>query len=250
MYWCLHLLVLVCIGACIDWLLHVLVLACVGVWMYWCFHLPSSLFLALWSRKLCKSETSFVRELSNIVEFECMWLLISDLAALWGLWRFWAFDFDCVRPRWDLFRYLLSVGPTWAKRNPNRRPKIIMDPHTDAKSEISVHIDSNSTMLLNSRTNKCVTFTELPWSTSMHSFHYIHKPNRHHTHLCDVWECMQCDVLESIQERASCTYINTQSCTIIVGSSKSKQRWYTHAQMVRGSRGIPRDARPQNCATW
>jgi len=37
------------------------------------------------------------------------WPLFSDLAAAWGPWRFVAFDFDFVRPRWDLPMYLPRV---------------------------------------------------------------------------------------------------------------------------------------------
>jgi len=39
-----------------------------------------------------------------------------------------------------------------------------MVPHTAAKSESSGHIYSNSYRLLNSRTNECFAFTELPRS--------------------------------------------------------------------------------------
>ena len=45
-----------------------------------------------------KVKHSFVRELSNTIEFEYVWPLF-QISAVWGPWRFWAFDSDFVRPR-------------------------------------------------------------------------------------------------------------------------------------------------------
>jgi len=86
---------------------------------------------------------------------------MSDLAAMWGPWRCPAsdFDFDGTYPSW--------VPPS-PQRNPNHRPEIL----TAAKSEISVHIYSNSYTLLNSRTKEWFTFTELLRSTCIYTDTY------------------------------------------------------------------------------
>jgi len=75
-----------------------------------------------------KVKHSFVRELSNIVEFEYRRPLISDLAPALG-------------------RYLGRSYPGHTKSKSKARNR--HGPHTAAKSEISGHIYSNSTILLN-----------------------------------------------------------------------------------------------------
>ena len=56
-------------------------------------------FLIPIDRGSSKVKHSFVRELSNIVDFEYMWSLALDLAVVWGPWRISAPDIDFVWAR-------------------------------------------------------------------------------------------------------------------------------------------------------
>jgi len=134
-----------------------------------------------------KAKHSFVRELSNIVEFEYVWPLISDWRPCGGR--------DDSLPSILLGRYLgrSYLGRTKSKSKAKNRH----GPYTVAKSETRGHTYSNSTILLNSRRNESFTFTELPRSIYTYIYIYIYIYIYLYIHTWKwvfvwvfVWECV------------------------------------------------------------